>query len=148
MLISFKPCLLCPFQKVRCVPRNWNKIKTVGHKKYNINGYKRPLEGLAPYFSVLDSCFFLVQFWRHPVFQIKEWTCWILFLLLSTKTSRIQRQSWFEKLAQQQQEHFSFNFIYSYMNCRQCVTKVVPDIFQDWPQFSTCTDSIITYFPT
>merc|ERR1711981_1449432 len=23
--------------------------------------------GLAPYFSVLDSCFFLVQFWRHSL---------------------------------------------------------------------------------
>ena len=33
LLISFKPCLFCPFQKVRCVPRNFNKIKTVGHKK-------------------------------------------------------------------------------------------------------------------
>jgi len=117
-----KLCLFCPFDKVRCVPRNLRKTvrpKTLMASKGRWNG------------TCHISCFNFFQFsfgGRQAVYQIKEWKCWILFILLSKPPSRFQMQSWFEQEISTK-VHLSFNFIYSYINCRKCVTKVVPGIF-------------------
>merc|ERR1712110_239136 len=147
-LISFKPCLFCPFQKVRCVPRNFNKIKTVGHKKCQYQWLQKAVGRARAIFQCFGLLFLFSTILEAPSFSDKRMNMLDTFSIAFNKNIADSKAKLFEKLAQQQQEHFSFNFIYSYMNCRQCVTKVVPDIFQDWPQFSTCTDSIITYFPT
>jgi len=118
-----KLCLFCPFDKVRCVPRNLRKTvrpKTLMASKGRWNG------------TCHISCFNFFQFsfgGRQAVYQIKEWKCWILFILLSNDTNRgfKGKVDLNKKLAQK--VHLSFNFIYSYMNCRKCVIKSCPWLF-------------------
>lgn len=72
LLIFLKPCLLCPFQKVRCVPRNWNKIKTVGHKKCQYQWLQKAVGRARAIFQCFGLLFLFSTILEAPSFSDKR----------------------------------------------------------------------------